>query len=172
LNAHASRSSRRIINESEESMVKRTRPTVAQFISTKIKESGKSQIEIAQACGWPKPNMVTMCKQGKTRLPIDKIGPLAKVLEVEPVYLFWLVMQEYYPATLREIEDVIRGVMLNEHERAIIETYRDLTHGQDADVELQVLGDVGRALKGGGKTLIRWVPKGKHRNEIGLAAVA
>jgi transcriptional regulator with XRE-family HTH domain len=153
-------------------MVKRTRPTVAQFIAAKINESGKSQIEVAQACGWPKPNMVTMVKQGKTRLPLDKIGPLAKILEVEPVYLFWLVMQEYYPDTLREIEDVIRGVMLNEHEREIIETYRDLTHGQDADVELHVLGDVGRALKGGGRSLIRWVPKGKGKSEIGLAAAA
>lgn len=156
--------------ESEDSMTKRTRPTVAQFISAKIHESGKSQIEIAEACGWPAVNMVTMVKQGKTRLPIDKIGQLAQVLEIEPHYLFWLTMAEYFPDTLYAIEHVIRGVMLNEHERLIIETYRDLTHGKDEDVELRVLGDVGRALKGGVKTLIRWMPA--RKNEVGLALAA
>ena len=152
-------------------MPKGTRPTVAKFITAKINECGKSQIEIAQACGWPKPNIVTMIKQGTTRLPIDKIGPLAKALEVEAVYLFWLTMSEYNPDTLQAIEHAIRGVMLSDHEKLIIETYRRLTNGQDEDVELRLKnGDGGHAKKNGTQLLFRHVPKTSNR--IGLVATA
>jgi plasmid maintenance system antidote protein VapI len=77
-------------------MKTKQRPTVASFIASKIKEGGKSQKEIAESCGWPKPNFVTMLKKGDSRLPLDKVGPLALALDVKPVYMFWLVMQEYY----------------------------------------------------------------------------
>lgn len=158
------------IYESEDSMPKRTRPTVAQFITAKVKECGKSQIEIAEACGWPKPNIVSMLKSGATKLPLDKVGPLAKVLEVEPVYLFWLTMSEYNQDTLLEIEHAIRGVMLSDHEKLIIETYRRLTNGQDEDVTLHVGGDEGQAKKSGTQILLRRVSMGK--NQVGLAVAA
>jgi len=151
-------------------MKSKERPTVAQFIARKIQESGKSQKEIAEACGWPKPNFVTMLKKGDSKLPIDKIGPLSEVLEVEPVYLFWLTMQEYMPDTLAAIEVAIRGVMLTRHERDIIETYRDLTHGIDEDVEIRVSGDEGHAKRGGVQILYRRVP-GKP-NKVSLATGA
>lgn len=151
-------------------MIKKYRPTVAQFIAAKIKESGKSQIEIAQACGWPKPNFVTMLKKGDSKLPLDKIGPMAKVLEVQPVYLYWLVMQEYYPETLDAIEHAIRGVMLTDHEKEIIEVYRDLTHGRDAPVELHVLGDMGTIIGPGHRILMRKYPPRSSRAELIAAA--
>jgi hypothetical protein len=133
------------------------RPTVSEFLTRMIKESGKSQLEIAIACSWPKANMVTMIKQGKSKLPIDKIGPLATVLGIQPVYLFWLTMREYMPETLAAIELSIRGVMLTGHEREIVETYRDLTHGIDQDVELQVGGE-GRRVAMGVRTSSKVLP--------------
>lgn len=152
-------------------MIKKARPTVAQFITERIRESGKSQIEIAEACGWPKPNMISMLKSGATKLPLDKVGSLAKVLEVEPVYLLWLTMSEYSPDTLSEIEHAIRGVMLNDHEKLIVETYRRLTNGKDEDVELRLgNGDEGHAKKNGTQILYRQVAKG--RSEVGLAIAA
>jgi transcriptional regulator with XRE-family HTH domain len=144
------------------------RPKVAEFITRMIKERDISQSEIAKACSWPKANMVTMIKQGKSKLPIDKIGPLARILRVEPVYLFWLTLQEYMPETLTAIEFSLRGVMLTGHERDIIDTYRDLTHGIDQDVELHVGGDEAVVKTSGSKILYREVP-GKS-TKIGLAA--
>jgi len=149
-------------------MKSKERPTVAQFIARKIKESGKSQKEIAEACGWPKPNFVTMLKQGNSKLPIDKIGPLAEVLGVEAVYLFWLVLGEYMPATLKSIEFSIRGVMLSEHERDIIDTCRVLTGGADEDVELRVGSDEAVIGKTGTKILYRRVSRAP--SEVSLAA--
>lgn len=141
--------------------VKQTRPTVADFISRSIQASGRSQKEIAEACGWPKPNFVTMLKKGDSKLPLDKVGPLAEVLGVEPVYLFWLVMQEYFPDTLRSIEHAIRGVMLTELEKNLIEAYRDLTHGLQLDAELKIGEDEARVFKEG-TTLIRHVPAARR----------
>lgn len=139
-------------------------PTVAHFIAQKIKEGGKSQLEIAEACGWGKtPNMVTMVKQGKSRLPLEKIGPMATVLGVQPVYLFWLTMQEYLPETLKEIEFSIRGVMLTDHEKDIIEAYRDLTHGVDEDVVLNVDGDEATVRTDGSVLMYRHVPGGPKK---------
>ncbi len=135
----------------------RYRPTVAQFIAERLKVSGKSQREVAEACGWPKPNFVTMLKKGDSKLPLDKIGPLANALEVEPVYLFWLVMSEYYPETLKAIEWSIRGVMLTGLEKELIEAYRDLTHGLEVDCTLRVGEDEAR-VSGQGRTLERLVP--------------
>lgn len=138
------------------------RPKVADFIARKINESGKSQKEIAEACGWPKPNFITMLKKGDSKVPLDKIGPLAEVLDVEPVYFFWLVMQEYYPDTLHSIEDAIRGVMLTELEKELVESYRDLTHGLQLEAELKVGGDEAHVYPGG-STLIRKVPGRSHK---------
>jgi transcriptional regulator with XRE-family HTH domain len=141
------------------------RPTVAEFIARSIDASGKSQKEIAKACGWPKPNFVSMLKTGESKLPFDKIGPLAEVLGVEPVYLTWLVMQEYMPDTLRSIEHAIRGVWLTDLERNLIEAYRDLTHGLQLDAELKVGSDEARVFRDG-TTLIRFIPGKRTKAEL------
>jgi transcriptional regulator with XRE-family HTH domain len=91
-------------------------PTVAQFIAQRIKESSKSQLEIAEACGWGKtPNMVTMVKQGKSRLPLEKIGPMATALGVQPVYLpdqrfappAYPYVREEFGSTIREANPIV-----------------------------------------------------------------
>ena len=61
--------------------------TVAQYLNTKINESGKTQKEIATEIGYDSPNVITMFKQGLTKLPMNTIGPIARALEVDPVYL-------------------------------------------------------------------------------------
>src|SRR5688572_15045994 len=104
-------------------MSKAKHPTVAEFIARRIRESDKSQKEIAQECGRPKPNVITMLKQGRMKLPLEKVGTLAAVLDVNPIYLLWLTMREYAPATLESIEGAIHGVMLSAHEKLIIEAY-------------------------------------------------
>lgn len=70
---------------------------VAQFIAQRIRATGKSQRDIAIEAGFASPNMVTMLKQGKTKLPLGKVGQVAKALETDPVRLLKMALSEYHP---------------------------------------------------------------------------
>ena len=105
--------------------------TVAEFITHQIRVSGKSQVEIAQELGYPKPNIITMFKQGKTRIPLDRVGPLAKTLEIDPALLLKKVMGEYMPDTLAALQGVLDGLQLTHNERELIAAYRQITKGKD-----------------------------------------
>jgi len=98
--------------------------TVADYINWQIALCGKKQLEIAEEVGFPKPNIITMIKQGKTKLPLDKIGKFAKAIEVDPIHLFKLCMQEYMPETWKEIERMIDQPVLSQNELEFIEIMR------------------------------------------------
>ena len=71
--------------------------TVAEYLSAQLDVSEKSQKEIAKEIGYDRPNVVSMMKCGVTKLPIAKVGPLAKALGVDPHRLLDLAMREYQP---------------------------------------------------------------------------
>ena len=98
--------------------------TVAEYINWQIQICGKSQKQIATEAGFEKPNIITMFKQGQTKIPIEKIGRLAKAIEVDAVYLYKLCMQEYQPDTWREIQKMFNQPILTENEVEIIEAIR------------------------------------------------
>lgn len=99
--------------------------SVAEYISAQIHLCGKSQIDIARETGFEKPNVITMIKQGKTKLPMDKIGKFAKAIEVDPIYLFKMCMAEYWPDTAKELQKIFGQPMLTENELDIIQVFRD-----------------------------------------------
>ena len=98
--------------------------TVAEYINWQIQICGKSQKQIATEAGFEKPNIITMFKQGQTKIPIEKIGRLAEAIEVDAVYLYKLCMQEYQPDTWREIQKMFNQPILTENEVEIIEAIR------------------------------------------------
>lgn len=108
--------------------IKQSRPSkpvsVAEYISQHIDLCGRSQIEIAQMVGFEKPNVITMIKQGKTKLPLERLGKFSKAIEVDSVYLYKLCMMEYFPDTWAAIEEVIGQPVLTKNELKIIETIR------------------------------------------------
>lgn len=99
--------------------------SVAEYIGWQINLCGKSQVEIANIAGFDKPNVITMIKQGKTKLPLDRLGKFAKAIEVDPVYLYKLCMQEYFPETWTEIERIYGQPVLTENELAMIKAIRE-----------------------------------------------
>lgn len=92
---------------------------VALFIASRIEAIGKLQKDIAEKVGFEKPNMITMIKQGKSRLPIDKIGPMAQALEIEPVALFSMCMEEYHPNTWKAIAPFLESAMTADERRML-----------------------------------------------------
>jgi transcriptional regulator with XRE-family HTH domain len=108
-----------------------SKETVAEFITRHIKTSGKSQVEIARELGYPKPNIITMFKQGKTPIPLSKVGALAKSLGIDPALLLKKVMGEYMPDTLAALQSVLDGLLLTPNERELIASYRQVAAGKD-----------------------------------------
>jgi transcriptional regulator with XRE-family HTH domain len=111
-------------------------PTVAEYLDRQISKSRKSQIEIARVCGFETPNMITMLKQGRTKLPLAKVGPMARALEVDPAYLLRLALREYLPETYAAIETVMSPALLTENEMGIINAFRRLTLFSDPGAQV------------------------------------
>lgn len=110
----------------------RPRFTVAEFIADKLAVVDKTQQEIATQCGFDNPNIITMFKTGMTKLPLNRIEPLANALNIDPVHLLRLVMHEYAPDTWDAIENVMQNTPLTANELELVRAYRRVTGDSDA----------------------------------------
>lgn len=71
---------------------------VARFLDKHIDQNvNKSHREIAQAAGWTQSNMVTMIKKGDAKLPLDRVVPLARAIDVDPLFLFRMALEQFMP---------------------------------------------------------------------------
>lgn len=82
-----------------------------------INSSAKSQRQIALEMGYDKANMITMFKQGTTRVPLDKVPYLADSLEVDRADMIRLWLQSYEPNLLEVLNDNL-GMALSRSERS------------------------------------------------------
>lgn len=98
---------------------------VAQFISHRIQVLGKPQIDISREAGFDKPNIITMIKQGNTKLPLAKVGHMANALETDPVALLKLCIRTYYPETWQAIETLFDSA-LSEDELTMVRALRSI----------------------------------------------
>lgn len=106
-------------------MAKKSTPTVAEYLEAQIDLCGKTQLEIARECGFEKPNIITMLKQGKSKLPFARLGVMSRALGVDPLYLYQLAMSEYEPETWAVIEDqILRQPAITANEFEIIQLVR------------------------------------------------
>jgi len=101
---------------------------VAQFIRGKIQTVGKSQKEIAEQAGFENPNMITMLKQGKTKLPLAKVGPMAVALGADPVHLLRLCLSTYQPETWAAIAPLLVSALTRD-ELCLLNAVRAETGG-------------------------------------------
>jgi transcriptional regulator with XRE-family HTH domain len=97
---------------------------VAEYISMQLHLCGKSQTQIAEEVGFEKPNVITMIKQGKTKVPLNKIGSMAKALEVDPVFFFRMVMNEYMPDLMDMIAAITNQPIITSNEMDFIHVIR------------------------------------------------
>ena len=98
--------------------------TVAEYITLLIEASNKTQTQIAEECGFEKSNIITMLKKGQTKVPIAKIGALARSLNVDPIHLYATVMREYNPETWEAIEGLAAQPVLTQNELKILDAIR------------------------------------------------
>lgn len=127
------------------------RLSVAEYLEWAIYESGKTQREIAEEVGYDKPNIITMFKQGLTKLPLEKVPVMAKALGVSRRYLMILALREYSPRLLGVIEETF-GLQVTDNEEAIIKLIRTLTDGGDPGI--------GGPVRGGLEKTFGWIGSG------------
>lgn len=106
---------------------------VAEFIEREVAHSKYNQKEIAEMAGYKTANVITMVKQGLTKLSIERIPGLAKALKIEPYKLFCMAEEEYEPNKLKVIKEIF-GEPISKEERLIIEAIREVASPGDLKV--------------------------------------
>jgi hypothetical protein len=134
--------------------------TVAEYlthhIDALVKSKEKTQKQISDEIGYTNQNIITMFKQGRTPLPLNKVGPMARSINVDPVYLLRMVMSEYTPETYVEIEPLLSKSLVTNNERQIIDRLRQATGNTDP----QLIDEAqGAALQSFADTLLANQPK-------------
>ncbi|MBT8410617.1 MAG: hypothetical protein KJP02_02315 [Octadecabacter sp.] len=69
---------------------------LAKYVDRRILElrGKKSQRDIAIKAGFPNPNMLSMVKNGVTKVAVDRVVTLAAALELDPKYLLRLALEQ------------------------------------------------------------------------------
>lgn len=108
----------------------KTGVTVAEYVSHMVSKCNKSQRDIAVECGFESPNIIAMIKNGSTKVPLNRIGLLAKAIDADPAHLLRLAMSEYMPDTWCSIE-AIMGEFMSAHEKFLVQQFRAETRHFD-----------------------------------------
>lgn len=108
-------------------MTKKIQMPIAEYLKQQIALSGVPQTEIAEKLGYDKPNIITMFKQGRTKIPLNKIAPLAKILGIDPLHMLRMAMVEYSPETWEVLESMIGQRMITDEEQRILNVIRAAT---------------------------------------------
>lgn len=91
----------------------------------------KNQAEIAAQAGFVNPNVVTMIKNGATKLPIDRVPALAKALDCDARRLFLLALEQGGGETTEAAVREIFGTIVTRNEVSWIEEIRSASDHSD-----------------------------------------
>lgn len=105
----------------------------ARLIADRIRDLShrKIQAEIANEAGFPNANMMTFLKNGRNKVPIDRVPSLAKALEIDPAYLMRLALDQAVGATAAKAITDIFGTPATENERGWLQELRDASDNTD-----------------------------------------
>ncbi len=122
---------------------------LAKYVERRVLElkPTKSQAEIANAAGYPNPNMITMIKNGSSKLALDRVPSMARALECDPAYLMNLALEQAVgdPAAQAIIE--IFGTPVTANEMGWLEAIREASNRSDPRITSRSLAAV-RAIFG------------------------
>lgn len=105
----------------------------AKLIADRIRDLShrKTQAEIASEAGFPNANMMTFLKNGRNKVPIDRVPSLANALEVDPAYLMRLALDQAVGATAAKAITDIFGTPATVNEQSWLAELRDASDNSD-----------------------------------------
>jgi transcriptional regulator with XRE-family HTH domain len=101
-----------------------TRSRTALIFRSLVDASDMTQREIAKRLGYRKPNIITMMKQGMTKIPIYRIPIIAKLFNADAAELLKIAMEEYEPDKYKAIVAIL-GEPLTAYERRLLQVIRE-----------------------------------------------
>jgi len=106
---------------------------LASFIERRILElkPKKSQLQIANEAGFPNPNMVTMIKQGTSKLALDRVPSMARALDCDPAYLMRLALEQAEGDTAAQALVEIFGSPITANETGWLQEIRAASDNSD-----------------------------------------
>ena len=113
---------------------------LAKFVEKRVLElrPRKSQIEIANEAGYTNPNMISMIRNGATKLALDRVPGLAIALECDPKHLFRMALEQSLGSTASRTIDEIFGTVVTRNEVAWLEEIRDASDKSDPTLTLRL----------------------------------
>lgn len=106
--------------------------TVAQFISNRMAELGKTSEDVATEVAGASHKVISMIAQGVLKLPISLVGSLSSALDIDAMHLLRLTLREYSPELLALIEVALQRPLLSAREASLINGFRAVTGDRDA----------------------------------------
>jgi hypothetical protein len=80
-------------------------PRFTDYFASLLGRSEFSQRELAAMIGFNHPNVMSMLKTGRMKVPLDRIPDLAWALNADPFVLLVLALNDEHPALLRILQD-------------------------------------------------------------------
>lgn len=77
---------------------------MAKYVERRVLElrPTKSQAKIAAQAGYVNQNMITMIKQGRSKVALDRVPALAHALEADPAFVMQLALEQAIGRTAAE----------------------------------------------------------------------
>jgi transcriptional regulator with XRE-family HTH domain len=106
---------------------------LAKYLGQRILElkPRKTQAEIAGEAGFVNPNMLTMLKQGASKVPLDRVPALALALDCDPAWLLRLALEQGEGDTAAAAIFEIVGQPITRNEHGWIAEIRDASGDTD-----------------------------------------
>ncbi len=107
--------------------------STAKLIADRVRDLShrKTQAEIASEAGFANANMMTFLKNGRNKVPLDRVPSLAKALEVDPAMLMRLALDQAVGATAAQAITEIFGTPVTQNERGWLAEIRDASDSSD-----------------------------------------
>ena len=115
----------------------------AQTLSKAIDQSGLTQREIADRTGFKHPNVLSMMKQGLTRVPLHRIPALAQTLGIDQTSFLLVAIEEYHNGVYEVLCDTL-GLPFSDAEQGLVVLFRMASLRTDIELD----GPFRKALEG------------------------
>lgn len=96
---------------------------------------GKTNEELAEELGYERPNIISMWRTGRTRVPLDRVPKLADALGVSLPLLLTLWMDQYVTDKDYAKLTKLLARTVTDDEAALLEILRDQTKGRSFDIK-------------------------------------
>ncbi|KIC19800.1 helix-turn-helix domain-containing protein [Leisingera sp. ANG-Vp] len=106
---------------------------MAKYVERRVLElkPTKSQAEIAAKAGYINQNMITMIKQGRSKVALDRVPALAVALDADPAFVMQLALEQAIGRTAAEAVVEVFGEPVTANEVGWLQAIREASNNSD-----------------------------------------